>query len=440
MPVAHANEQLDRGGIVKRIISVMALAAMLLFAVAGSAFAVNQSAQQRLGAPVPVVTTLDASGAVQYGSGGESAINGLGITVPGAGTYTYENWQPDLLGNAQTAPTLPNFAGNSPHGNFTTTTVKCVVCHAVHYAAPSGSPVAGNSQVADTLLRVRADQACVYCHATAGQAVNGRPVYNGLGAALITPTSTSGDNNVGHTTGANCSTCHTNVHGAGADTSVASLNGYLLNAFTTTGVDGSPAVTTDNMLSAIDYVNGKAQAAGFGDALPADTSVYANNNSSLYREQAVGIFCAECHNGAYATGQAGATTSIRSGATSVSFTGHRIAASATSTWNQNGTVSSGDRTIGTVAWAEAANCKSCHDATDNYGNAAFPHAWGAYNINTNGANSSKMWLTMAANAGAAKVSVGPGATADAAAVQLQDGVCLKCHVSSDGSAGVGITF
>ena len=33
-------------------------------------------------------------------------------------------------------------AGNSPHGNFTTTTVKCVVCHAVHYAAPGNAPVA----------------------------------------------------------------------------------------------------------------------------------------------------------------------------------------------------------------------------------------------------------------------------------------------------------
>jgi hypothetical protein len=413
---------------VKKTLLVAALAAMLLFSVAGSAFAVNQSNQQRLGAPVPLVMTPGAPPV--YVSGGQGTLVNGNMT----GTNTYQDWTPGLLGNAQTDGTLPNYAGNSPHGNFTTTTVKCVVCHAVHYAAPGNAPVAGNAQVADTLLRVRADQACVYCHATAGMAVNGRPVYNGLGGA-ITAASTSGDNNIGHTTGANCSTCHTNVHGAGADTTVASLNGYLLNTFVTNGVNGAPAATTNNMLEAIDLLNTKAQAQGFSNALPASTGTYAGVNTATVREQAVGVFCAECHNGAYATGQAGASTSVRSGGTTQNFTGHRIAAAATTTWNADGSISSGDRTIGSVAWAEAANCKSCHDATDDYGNAGFPHAWGK-----SGTASSKMWLQMAAKVGDAKVSVGQAATADTANLQLQDGVCLKCHVASDGLSGVGITF
>ena len=325
----------------KKTLFVAAAAAMLLFGVAGSAYAVNQSAQQRIGAPVPVVTTTDATGALQYSSGGESAVNGLGITVPGGGTSTYENWQPALLGNAQTDGSLPNYAGNSPHGNFTTTTVKCVVCHAVHYAAPA---VSGTSPVADTLLRVRADQACVYCHATAGEAVNGRPVYNGLGATLVNAADTVGDNNVGHTTGANCSNCHTNVHGAGADTSVAALNGYLLNTFPLTGVNGDPSATSDNMIGAIELLNAKAQAAGFSNALPASTGDYSGTNTSALREQAVGVFCAECHNGAYVTGVAGASTNIRSGSTTAMFTGHRIGAAATGNWNADGSVSSGTRT------------------------------------------------------------------------------------------------
>jgi hypothetical protein len=51
-----------------------------------------------------------------------------------------------------------------------------------------------------------------------------------------------------------------------------------------------------------------------------------------------------------------------------------------------------------------------------------------------------MWLESAARVGATKSSVGQASTADSAGLQLQDGVCLKCHVSSDGASGVGITF
>ena len=81
---------------------------------------------------------------------------------------------------------------------------------------------------------MRADQACICCHATAGMAVNGRPVYNGIGPALIN--NTGGLFNTGHFTGPNCTECHTNVHGAGADQTVASLNGYLLKIMTATNV------------------------------------------------------------------------------------------------------------------------------------------------------------------------------------------------------------
>jgi hypothetical protein len=431
---------------VKKTLLVAALAAMLLFAVVGSAFAVNESAQQRIGAKVPVTTGMSytapnaPTGARVWVSGGESAVVS-GTPVNGAGTNIYEDWNPTLLGNAKSGDAYVSdptqFAGNSPHGNYTTTTVKCVVCHAVHYAAPGGGPVGSSGAKADTLLRVKASEACAYCHATAGEAVNGRPVYNGVGATtIIADTGTPQDNNTGHYSGSNCNVCHTNVHGAGADTSVASLNGYLLNKFTTTGVNGDPGVTTDDMIGAIDAVNSKAQQQGFtAGAMPNTTGTYAGSNAPGLREEAVGIFCAECHNGSYATGVANASTSVRSESSLLSFSGHRIGAAATSTWNAAGTTSSGSRTIGTIAWAAADNCKSCHDATDDYGNVAFPHAWGL-----SGINSSKMWLEKAARTGATKTSVGQAVTPDSAALQLQDGVCLKCHVSSDGASGVGITF
>ena len=103
-------------------------------------------------------------------------------------------------------------------------------------------------------------------------------------------------------------------------------------------------------------------------------------------------------------------------------------------WNDDASKSSSPY-VGQVAWKAAADCKSCHDATDDYNNPGFPHAWGK-----SGVASSKMWLQMAANAGAAKTSVGQAASADTADLQLQDGVCLKCHISPDGASGVGITF
>ena len=389
----------------KKTLLVAALAAMFLFAVAGSAFAVNHSGQLRFGA-----------------SSLANASNPTSATIVGGGTNTYTDWSTSINygGNA---------GANSPHGNFTTSTVKCVVCHAVHYAAPGGAPV-GSGQTADTLLRMRADQACMYCHATAGEAVNGTPVYDGVPPL----DGAGGATNEGHVTGTNCSVCHSSVHGANADHSIASLDGFLLLKIPVAAV-GPLAVPTSDMIGAVTAIDLQAQNQGFapGAALAGTIGDYAGTNSPVLREQAVGVFCAECHNGAYATGAAGASTNIR-GSDAIQFSGHRIAAAATSNWNADGSKSSGNQTIGSVAWAAATNCKSCHDANDTFGNGAFPHSWGG----------TKMWLMSASDAGAAKTALPYGTAAGAAynaqSPQLSDGVCLKCHVASGGTAGVGITF
>jgi hypothetical protein len=388
---------------VKKTLLVAALAAMLLFAVAGSAFAVNHSGQDRIGAAAAANASSPTS-----------------ATIVGGGTNTYEDWS-TLGTNVGT--------GNSPHGNFTTTTVKCVVCHAVHYAAPGGA-VVGSGQTADTLLRRRADQACMYCHATAGQAVNGTPVYDGVPPL----DGAGGATNEGHVTGTNCSVCHSSVHGANADHSVAALDGYLLLKIPVAAGVTTQGVPTTDMLGAITAIDFQAQNQGFaaGAALAGTPGQYAALSNDTLREQAVGVFCAECHNGAYATGAAGASTNVR-GSNTVAFSGHRIAATATSNWNVDGSKSSGTAT-GTIAWAPAANCKACHDANDTFGNTAFPHSWGG----------TKMWLTVAADAGAAKTNLpfgtAPGSAYNVNKPQLSDGVCLKCHVASGGAEGVGITF
>ena len=396
----------------KKTLLIVALAAMLVFAFASSAFAagINHSGQEALGAH----GAPDAN---------PEAVSTAAI---------YFGWKPALAGNV---------GSNSPHGNYTTTTVKCVVCHAVHYAAPvaAGGSVGtftvdtGNQQ-ADTLLRMKASEACIMCHATSGMAVNGRPVYDGIGPALID--NTGGAFDTGHFTGVNCSECHTNVHGANADNSVAALQGFLLKNMAATDVQNTSA-DTGNMIQAITAIDHNAENQGFaaGAALNGTIGDYATTNSATLREQAVGVFCAECHLGSYAAAAPGAATNVQ-GSGLASYSGHRIAAAASSgnTWNASGNISSGAVRGLNVAWAAATNCKSCHDANDTFGNTAFPHSWGG----------TKMWLTSAANAGAVKENLPYGTAAGSGynedAPQLSDGVCLKCHIASNGTEGVGLTF
>jgi hypothetical protein len=401
---------------VKKILFIAALAAVLVLAFGASAFAagINHSGQARLGAKVV---------------GGQNASSPTSATIIGGGTNTYDNW-----GIGTGFGTNGTVAGdNSPHGNYTTTTVKCVVCHAVHYAAPGGAPV-GSGQTADTLLRMKASDACVYCHATTGQAVNGTPVYDGMGTAILAPGATGGATNTGHVTGTDCSYCHTNVHGANADHTVASLDGYLLKMMPASNVQNTGA-NTANMIEAITAIDHNAVNQGFapGAALAGTIGQYAAVSNDTLRQQAVGVFCAECHDGAYATGAAGAATNVQ-GSGTAQYSGHRIAAAATSNWNADGSKSSGQVQNTTIAWAAANNCLSCHDATDSFGNTAFPHSWGG----------TKMWLMSAANAGSTKTALPYGTDAGSAynvnRPQLSDGVCLKCHVSGGNASGVGITY
>jgi hypothetical protein len=189
------------------------------------------------------------------------------------------------------------------------------------------------------------------------------------------------------------------------------------------------------MIEAITAIDHNAVNQGFapGAALAGTIGQYAAVSNDTLRQQAVGVFCAECHDGAYATGAAGAATNVQ-GSGTAQYSGHRIAAAATSNWNADGSKSSGQVQNTTIAWAAANNCLSCHDATDSFGNTAFPHSWGG----------TKMWLMSASNAGATKTALPYGTDAGAAynvnRPQLSDGVCLKCHVSGGNASGVGITY
>lgn len=423
----------------KKIVYVVALAAILLFAFSAAALAegINHSGQTRLGAE-------------------------------GLGPATYLDWTLGLGTNA--------VSGSAVHGNYMTTTVKCVVCHSVHYAAPGGAPVSGGtwgngSQQFDTLLRMRADQACAYCHSTLGEGLATAPVYDGVAAGYLsnwtvytgscasTLAINGGVYAGGHVTGENCSYCHTGVHGAGQDNSVEALDGKLLKQFTMndvksegTALIGAGSVATlngdkfyggtlnaagadtTNMLEAIAAVEHNAENQGFapGQALGYTIGEFATlEDDGIIAQTAIGIFCAECHLGSYSQAAAGASANVLE-SDARTYTGHRIGADAIAhaSWNTAPVVSSSSLTMQT-AWKPSTVCISCHDATDTYDNPGFPHSWG----------NAKMWLTSGANAGSTTTTVPLGCdTYSTTKPQLADGVCLKCHVSPDGTAGVGVTY
>jgi hypothetical protein len=400
-----------RGRSVRRVLLVAAAAAVFMSVTSSAAFAVNHSGQTRLG-------VRDVTATATVGSN-------LASVTAGAGANTYIDWSSSLGGNNSGI----SAGATSPHGAYTTTTVKCAVCHAVHYAAPGSAPV-GSGQTADTLLRMTATNACAYCHVVAGQTVNGRSVYDG-----VLPASSGGSANTGHLTGANCSECHTGPHGANMDISVPAIVGYMLKKSAVT--TASPYGTVFARIQAIDataalqgFTGGAAAAAqtvtGFDEA----TWMNPANNGAVYREAAVGLFCAQCHAGSYAQTQAGASTNINGMAKPTS--GHRVQASAETSWS--GFSSGAFNGKGQIAWADAANCKSCHDSKDTLGNAGFPHSWGG----------TKMWLYAAASANDATEALPFGTAANsgynAGKPQLADGVCLKCHRQNSTTTGVGLSY
>jgi hypothetical protein len=395
---------------VRRMVIVAACVAALTFALSGTAYAVDHSGQQRRGAA--------AEAPAMVGS------NPASVTA-GAGTYTYIDWSTSMGGNNSGV----SAGASSPHGAYTTTTMKCAVCHAVHYAAPGGAPV-GAGQTADTLLRMTAGNACAYCHVVAGQTVNGRSVYDG-----VIPTVSGGSRDTGHRIGTNCTECHTGPHGTNQDTSVPSIVGYMLKRSNVTASNPYPDVLSRiraiNATAALEGFTGGASAAnqtvtGFDEAAWTDPA----SNGAQYREVAVGLFCSQCHAGSYVQAEAGAMTAISGASNPVS--GHRIRASAETTWTGKSSGSFNGK--GQVAWAGAANCKSCHDSQDSLGNPGFPHSWGG----------TKMWLLAAPSSTEATVALPYGTTPNAryneGKPQLSDGVCLKCHRQDSTTAGVGLSY
>ncbi len=203
----------------------------------------------------------------------------------------------------------------SPHGAYTTTTQKCVVCHAVHNASLTG----------EVLLQDTVANSCTYCHVTTTIATT---VYGGS-----LPNYSGVDTDTAHNTyaagpmapGVSCNQCH-QVHAA---SSRMTLNAYLTTKILSTNGATLPANW--------DPVASYPQAA--------DTS-----------DTALTKYCAGCHftRGTY-TYYGGGYSGQSHVMTSAAATYDNTDASYT----------------GQVAWVGSTQCSSCH--ASGYTTSAWPH-------------------------------------------------------------------
>lgn len=247
-------------------------------------------------------------------------------TIGGAG---YLNWS--TLGGAN---------GTSPHGGYSTTTQKCVVCHAVHNASASGEVLLG-----DTVAN-----ACVYCHVNGASAYT--QVYNSAPANYSGTDYNNAHNswNVGAVDyGVTCTQCH-QVHAAD--------NAMTNNAYLTQRLLSGPKVWV-----ATEY----------------DPSIGRAPLSTDSSNTALTIWCTKCHGtslggtyGYYGAGYDGQTHVMT-----------------TATANYAGAGASGTY-AGRVAWADSNYCSSCH--ASGFQTAAWPHY-----------TSGQRFLVTAANSAAASV-------------------------------------
>lgn len=391
----------------KKIVLLVALVAVLVMALSGVAYADKG-------------TALRKSGAVGY------SYVGAGDGTPADTLQIYAAWTSGV------ASFTANAGSSSPHGNYATTTVKCAVCHAVHWASDKG----------DTLLKMPANQACIACHVTA-QLGGTNMVYGGSAAIA------NGDGNDHHTIGTNCDECHSSIHGAGAIPAVGAdavptLAGVILTNSMNPRTVANAQITTGTAVN--------------GSSVAAVDTLLGTSNTAATREVAIGLFCQGCHNGSYQNGQAGTIGGLNG---TVLMTGHRVGADvvanasyntgANTVINANLNTTSTASYNGQVAWAAASDCKSCHDGAqfaNGTGGQGFPHF-------TQGA---ARFLNMSSSFAVADVPSQVSVSADAsyagtvtasadaswnypAVVEfsLRDGVCLKCHKGT-ATTGVGQSY
>lgn len=217
--------------------------------------------------------------------------------------------------------------GTSPHGGYSSSTVKCQVCHAVHYAQNGGQ----------LLLQDTVANACNYCHV--GGAGGYTQVYGGVPANAVGSNFANAHNfynNGVSNVGVVCTSCH-QVHAAA---SVMTSNSYLTSKILwTKPADprlGLPRSTDSSALALTRWCAG----CHFDIAGSPDFPQFNNG---------------EYYNDTYADGSGLPGTSVS-----------HVATLAHSTYGNPAST-----TTTKVAWGNSDLCQSCHSS--QYGQSQWPH-------------------------------------------------------------------
>jgi len=297
-----------------------------------------------------------------------------------------------------------------PHGNYTTNSLKCAVCHSVHGSVSGGIAL---TKVPNTLTAPT--QICAYCHGI-GTSVTSKIVSVGY---------LTGSDHTGGCAGA----CHaTSVHGADASI-IPALGSRLLNnradvpVIWAYGVNSAITGLTPLMMDDVNGPLAKTMATAYTCAGDGASAMLGGN----------------CHtNSAFGIAKSGQAMDLDGFGAGTWKTGHPVYQTAHSNWSETGAMYTG-----TVAYADATGCNKCHDVIDStLSKPSFPHnqvdaAGHSYDV-PHTAPSSKLWMTKAAYTGATKTTItDPLYQTNYAGIV--DGVCLKCHRGT-ATSGVGYDF
>lgn len=394
----------EEGRLMKKSLAVVALAAMFVLAFATVAMASSWTSP---------------SASLWYYTAASAPTT--------AGSSIFNPWSNGWYGSVEvTTGAFESYAANggatSPHGGYTTTTIKCATCHSTHGAKPGQEVLlrgGGNLKAANN-----DPNACVFCHvdSSTGIGLDGTMVYTGSG--LEVAGGPAGDGY--HSPNPNCKRCHGSVHGK----DVMDATQYPVLAARLLRNAGYGTFYSTNAIA-----KATVAANGFDGTNVSDIT----STSDARYWALVGAWCSACHKGSF-NSQTNAQANVDASSTTAAMTGHRLNAVVNASWNPktlgiNGGVDSFEQYSNIqIAWKPVANnCQNCHDAKNQTGDAGFPHF----------ASGAAAFLGLAADANGAVTGVGVTATDSANPViteeaTLQDGVCLKCHKS--GVSGVGGTF
>jgi hypothetical protein len=295
-----------------------------------------------------------------------------------------------------------------PHANYTTSTIKCAVCHSTH-GAPVGSFLL--TKATGVGAGSSASAVCSYCHARTATASSAK-------VSLVMGSSTSPHSG-------RCSAvdgCHAqSPHGVGVST-YSLMSSKLINVRVDTLIANAITNTAVTGLTAADF------AAASPNGFKVVTG-YVCGQAACHTQSAFAISTRDSQ--MFVNGPSGANSSFK--------TGHPVMAAARATYVPPAGSAMVTGVGKAVAWVATDGCDSCHSVLDagNGNQSWFPHNVPEAEVPGSGA---ALWMQVAADSSQPLVNLDPLWVTDGADYgSVTDGNCLKCHRNGAGN-GVGLDY